>query len=109
MGRVLAIAVATVAAVLVLGTAKPVEAQWQYRDRYGDRVCSNYHEIRRGGGSRHEIIHCIREIYWDHLGRYPDEEGVRHYMRKYYREGWSMRQIHNDIAFSWEARNRWRN
>ncbi len=106
MKRVFAIAVATITATLLLGTAKPVEAQWRHGDRDRDRICRNYNEIRRGDADRHEVSRCIQEIYWDHLGRSPDEEGIRHYMRKYYREGWSLRQIHNDIAYSSESRNR---
>ncbi|WP_019500368.1 hypothetical protein [Pseudanabaena sp. PCC 6802] len=48
----------------------------------------------------------INAIYRQELGRNADPEGLQHYLNQYYYYGWSLKDIHRDIATSNEAYNR---
>jgi hypothetical protein len=81
-------------------TYKPHTNYRTYRP-YNDYRYYNYNY-----GYNSNLARQINAIYRQELGRNADPEGLHHYLNQYYRYGWSLRDIHRDIATSNEAYNR---
>lgn len=72
-----------------------------YNNTY-DNYNRNWNRYENANSNR-ELRYRINEIYLQVLGRNADANGTQHYINLYY-QGWSLGQIHRDIANSQEAR-----
>jgi hypothetical protein len=80
-----------------------------YRPHTNYRTYRPYNDYRYNYnyGYNSTLARQINVIYRQVLGRNADAEGLSHYINQYYRYGWSLKDIHRDIATSNEAYNRY--
>jgi len=82
----------------------PLRSVYHDYDRYDNRYDNRYDypvQSRR----RQDISVVVNSIYVNFLGRNADYQGLRTYQDRY-NNGWSIKEIRNDIARSDEARSR---
>jgi hypothetical protein len=90
-------------------TYRPYTNYRTYRPYTNYRTYSSYNNYRYNynHGYNSNLAGQINAIYRQELGRNADPEGLHHYLNQYYRYGWSLKDIHRDIATSREAYHRY--